>query len=82
MSGWVGHRAGRNSVVRIQYIATAGNRNTIPRKCGHYNDNVVTAASNDTYQFESNSIIMVIMMVIVVMIMISIMIIAQLKQQI
>jgi hypothetical protein len=55
MSGWVDHRAGRNSVERIQYLAAVGKRNTIPRTSGHYNDNVVTAPSNDTYQFESNS---------------------------
>ena len=54
MSGWVGHRAGQNSVERIQYLATAGNRNTIPRTSGHCNENVVVAASNDTYQCESN----------------------------
>jgi len=55
MSGWVDHRAGRNSVERIQYLATVGNRSTIPRTSGHYNDNVVTVSSNDTYRYESNS---------------------------
>lgn len=55
MSGWVGHRAGRNSVERIQILATTGDRNTIPRTSDHYNDNVVTAASKDTYHCENYS---------------------------
>lgn len=38
-----------------ELFATVGNRNTTPRTSGHYNDNVITAASNDTYQCESNS---------------------------
>ena len=54
MSGWVGHKFGRNSVERIQYLVTAGNRNTISRTSGRYNENVVTVASNDTYQCDSN----------------------------
>ena len=55
MSGWVSHKAGWNSVEKMQYLATAVNRNTMTRTSGHYNYNVVTAASNDTYQCESSS---------------------------
>jgi hypothetical protein len=46
---------GRKFVERLQYLATAGNRNTIPRTSGHYNDYVGTAASDDTIQCDSNS---------------------------
>jgi hypothetical protein len=52
MTGWVGHRAGRNSAEKIKFHATAGNRNTIPRTSGHF---TVTVVSNDTNQCESNS---------------------------
>lgn len=49
----MGHRAGQNTAERIQYLATVGNR--IPRTCGNYNGNIVTAASSGNIQCESNS---------------------------
>ena len=54
LNEWLGG-PGLKSVERLQYLATAGNRNTIPRKFSHYNDHVVTAANNDTIQCDSNS---------------------------
>jgi hypothetical protein len=52
----VGHRAGGNNAKKMQFLATAGNRNTISNMPGHYNDYIGTAASNDTNQCGSNNI--------------------------
>jgi hypothetical protein len=68
----VGHRAGRNSVERIQYLATAGIRNTIPRTSGHYKTMLSLLLVMILINVKATAVMM---MVIVVMIMISIMII-------